>query len=129
MTGTAALLYFVAEITRASGQLGIPPPEVTPILVEQRHAQAPANVTAYVRPCATKCEPGQVDVVWWLLWTGDKKRMQCVARHEAVHVALGHHRWSRMTSEEKEAQVASVMLARWKWPHGAACEAPPKPSK
>jgi hypothetical protein len=115
MTGAEALLYFSVQIATASTQLGIQPPAVRPLLTHQRSQMAPTNVVAYVTP-----DRSEVDVMWWALWTYDKKTLRCVARHEALHVALGHGVF--YTQAEGEAQHAQVdALLRSKWNEPAQC--------
>lgn len=120
MTGTAALAYFTLEMSRALTQLGVTdrPLAVVGVTVYERDVRTPSNVVAYRIPDDPKVI--RIDVMWWALWTYDKRTLRCVARHEALHVALGHEVWH--TSQEKDEQHAQVdALLKSKWNEPAQC--------
>jgi len=114
MTGAAALAYFTLELARACGQLGTPAPAVHAIYVHERHPFTSPLVVAYVVPTPPGFEP-EVDVMWHLLWTEDRRLLRCVARHEAAHLALGHASGARNFDQAIlfEDLADDLIVRRW----------------
>jgi len=113
MNGAQALTYFGLELARASAQLGLEhPPKVRPVTVAERDPRAAATVVAYVTPDRT-----EVHVLWWALWKYGKKTLRCVARHEALHIALGHEAPGDPDRAERQHQdVDEVLRIKWNEP-------------
>ena len=113
MTGAQALAYFTLEVARASGQLGLEhPPKVRPVTVAERDPRAAVNAVAYVTP-----DRGEVHILWWALWKYEKRTLRCVARHEAIHLALAHEAPKDPARAERQHQdVDEVLRIRWHEP-------------
>jgi hypothetical protein len=119
MTGAAALAYFTLEVGRASAAFGISaPPTVRAITVAERHPLASALAIAYVDPSTPAGFTPEIVVMWHLLWSGDRRLIRCVARHEVAHVALGQQEGARDEAElaRFEAAVNAELRARWHEP-------------
>jgi hypothetical protein len=116
MNGAQGLAYFSLELVRASGQLGLEhPAKVRGVSVAERDPRAAANVVAYVTPDRT-----EVHVLWWALWKYGKKTLRCVARHEALHIALGHEAPADLARAERQHQDVDEIL-RIKWHEPKRC--------
>jgi hypothetical protein len=115
MNGAQALAYFGLELARASGQLGLEhPPAVRAVTVAQRDRRAPSNVVAYLTP-----DRREVHVMSWALWGYSRERLRCVARHEALHLALGHEETGDPARAARQHEdVDEVLHIKWNEPKG-----------
>ena len=113
MSGLDALAVFALELGRASAQLGIEAPQPVPIHVHERHRLAQSNALAYVVPAERG--PYQIHVMWHFLWSADRRTLRCVARHEALHLKLGHGQGAMSEGQRlgDEAAVDVELVSRW----------------
>ncbi len=126
MTGSAALAYFTLELARAAGHVGIPAPRAEGIKLEERLPGASALVVAYVVPIAPcppgfECEPVTVHVVWWALWSKNKKTLRCIARHEVSHIFLGHGHGALNESQRSFMELEVKFFQRATWNEDSRC--------
>ena len=118
MTGAQALAYFVLEVSRASGQVGLlTVPKVEPIHYHERHPGSVPTVIAYV-------EPGRrsIKIMWHALWGLNKKQLRCVARHEVTHIRLGHGEGARDLTQREEYEEAVRVFMKDRWGEDSHCD-------
>jgi hypothetical protein len=115
VTGPEALAYITLEVGRACTQLGVADcPAVCAVTVVDRYRLSSPTAAAYIVP--EGIYPASIEVLWWALWGFEKKTLQCVARHEVAHIALGHTTLSadRAEAYERHRQVQVLMAQKWK---------------
>lgn len=124
MTGAEALAYFTIQIGIAANAVGVTPPTVRPIYLHERMRGASEMTLAYVRPCPPgfECDPADVDVMWHVLWDGDKKRLRCIARHEVSHLALGHSHGALNNDQLALYERQVAYFQKFTWNEDSRCE-------
>lgn len=128
MNPAEALLYFTLEVTKASKELGIREPvgvvemnfdtALTKFSLRDRRRTA-----AFVQSCVPNFECDYIIVILSDQLSFPKKQwLQCLARHEATHIALGHLYGTKNVAEDyvQHDMVNRVMKFRWGQP--ATCE-------
>lgn len=118
---------FTRELNKAADQLHVPRPIANVVSLEEAlKAGASPHAAAWVWvpggedlngvPFYVRGTPVRVSIVWSHLMSAGNYRLRCWARHEMVHVVLGHEFGARDLSESAvhHDQVRKFMEARWK---------------
>lgn len=128
MSPSEALLYFTLQVTKAEHDLKMTGPPAKVIVMdfnaayEMYQGKLNPQTAAMVMPCApgTECDPTIV-VMQDEINNPRPYRLQCIARHEVSHIALGHLYGTRSYPEEKRQHQAVYYIMKWTWHQDSTC--------
>jgi len=114
-----AYVLFVSLVAGAARDLGVEPPKVRVVTLEQARAvNAPPLTMAYV--AMAYVAPGKwgadVHVLDWALHSraGNRSLLRCIARHEVGHIALKQTGYVTPAQQETDhARLAILMQRVW----------------
>lgn len=127
MSPAEALLYFTLEVSKAAKELGFKEKvEVVEMnfndALTQFHFYEKKRTAAFVLSCVPhfECDP-KVVILSDQLSTPKKRWLQCLARHEASHISLGHLYGTKSLAEDSAQHEMVRILMKGKWGQSSTC--------